>query len=84
MAEIFCSSPRCFCPREDLQRALRDSRAAINQRGLSYDFNDFLVIGFAPFGQSGDRKQLFRAGVWFATLLASRPRRRKSRSRQSN
>lgn len=33
--------------------------------GLSYDFNDFLMIGFAPFGQSGDRKQLFRAGIWF-------------------
>lgn len=33
--------------------------------GLCYDFNDFLLIGFAPFGQSGDRKQLFRAGIWF-------------------
>lgn len=33
--------------------------------GLYYDFNDFLLIGFAPFGQSGDRKQLFRAGIWF-------------------
>lgn len=32
--------------------------------GLSYDFNDSLTIGFAPFGQSGDRKQLFRAGMW--------------------
>ena len=32
--------------------------------GLSYDFNDYLQIGFAPFGQSGDRKQLFRASIW--------------------
>jgi hypothetical protein len=32
--------------------------------GLSYDFNDSLTIGFAPFAQSGDRKQLFRAGIW--------------------
>jgi hypothetical protein len=33
-------------------------------KGLSYEFNDFLLIGFAPFGQSGDRKQLFRTAVW--------------------
>ena len=32
--------------------------------GLSNDFNDFLQIGFAPFGQSGERKQLFRAAMW--------------------
>jgi hypothetical protein len=32
--------------------------------GLSYEFNDYLLIGFAPFGVSGDRKSLFRAGIW--------------------
>jgi hypothetical protein len=32
--------------------------------GLSYDFNDALTIGFAPFGGSGDRRLLFRAGMW--------------------
>jgi hypothetical protein len=32
--------------------------------GLSYEFNDFLLIGFAPFGTSGDRKGLFRAAIW--------------------
>ena len=32
--------------------------------GLSYDFNDYLLIGFAPFGESGDRKSLFRAPIW--------------------
>jgi len=32
--------------------------------GTSYDFNDFLQIGFAPFGESGDRKSLFRAAMW--------------------
>ena len=32
--------------------------------GLSYEFNDFLLIGFAPFGVSGDRRSLFRAGIW--------------------
>ncbi len=32
--------------------------------GLSYDFNDYLLIGFAPFAESGDRKVLFQGGVW--------------------
>lgn len=32
--------------------------------GLSYEFNDFLLIGFAPFGASGFRKSLFRSAMW--------------------
>jgi hypothetical protein len=32
--------------------------------GLSYEFNDYLLIGFAPFGSTGDRRSLFRAGIW--------------------
>ena len=34
------------------------------QGGLSYEFNDFLQVGFAPFGESGERKSLFRAAIW--------------------
>lgn len=30
----------------------------------SYDFNDFLLLGFAPFAPSGERKILFRGGIW--------------------
>jgi hypothetical protein len=32
--------------------------------GLSYEFNDFLQLGFAPFGESGEHKSLFRAAIW--------------------
>jgi len=32
--------------------------------GLSWEFNDFLQIGFAPFGESGEHKSLFRAPIW--------------------
>src|SRR5947209_1243839 len=32
--------------------------------GLSYEFNDFLLIGFAPFGESGEHRSIFRAGIW--------------------
>ncbi len=34
------------------------------QGGLSLEFNDFLLIGFAPFGESGPYRSLFRAGIW--------------------
>jgi hypothetical protein len=36
--------------------------------GLSYEFNDYLLIGFAPFGVSGDRRSLFRAAMWMGDL----------------
>jgi hypothetical protein len=32
---------------------------------FGYDYNDFLLLGFAPFSITGVRKGLFRAGVWF-------------------
>ena len=34
------------------------------QGGLSWEFNDFLLIGFAPFGSTGDHRSLFRAAIW--------------------
>lgn len=34
------------------------------QGGLSWEFNDYLLIGFAPFGESGPYRSLFRAGIW--------------------
>ena len=32
--------------------------------GPTLDFNDFLLIGFAPFGVSGTRKTLFDGAIW--------------------
>jgi hypothetical protein len=32
--------------------------------GISYEFNDFLLVGFAPFGEAGERRSLFRAPIW--------------------
>jgi hypothetical protein len=32
---------------------------------FGYDYNDFLLLGFAPFSFTGLRKTLFRAGMWF-------------------
>jgi hypothetical protein len=32
--------------------------------GRSWEFNDFLLIGFAPFGESGEHRSLFRAAIW--------------------
>ena len=34
------------------------------QGGLSWEFNDFLLVGFAPFGSTGDHRSLFRAPIW--------------------
>jgi len=31
---------------------------------LSYDWNDFLRLGFAPFSYTGVRRRLFDAGLW--------------------
>ena len=31
---------------------------------FGYDYNDFLLLGFAPFSPTGVRKSLFRAGMW--------------------
>jgi hypothetical protein len=31
---------------------------------FGYDWNDSLFLGFAPFGSTGVRKLLFRAGMW--------------------
>ncbi len=32
--------------------------------GPTFEFNDFLLIGFAPFGVSGTRKTLFQGAIW--------------------
>lgn len=32
--------------------------------GPSFEFNDFLLVGFAPFGSSGTRKVLFDGPIW--------------------
>lgn len=32
--------------------------------GRSFEFNDFLRIGFAPFADLGERKLLFQSGMW--------------------
>lgn len=31
---------------------------------FGYDYNDYLLLGFAPFSITGVRKSLFRAGLW--------------------
>ena len=31
---------------------------------FGYDYNDFLLLGFAPFSFTGVRRGLFRAGMW--------------------
>jgi hypothetical protein len=51
--------PRKVC---SAQFEIRIRRRAAG--GQSFEFNDYLQIGFAPFGQSGNRKSLFRAGIW--------------------
>jgi len=32
---------------------------------FGYDYNDFMLLGFAPFSRSGVRKVLFESGPWF-------------------
>ena len=34
------------------------------KNGLSWEFNDYLLVGFAPFGSSGLHKVLFKGGIW--------------------
>ena len=51
--------PRKICSAQFEIRVRRKSHG-----GLSYEFNDFLQIGFAPFGESGEHRSLFRAPIW--------------------
>ena len=51
--------PRKICSAQFEIRVRRKSHG-----GLSYEFNDFLQIGFAPFGESGEYRSLFRAPIW--------------------
>lgn len=41
---------------------IRVRRRAIG--GLSWEFNDYLLVGFAPFGETSVHKVLFRGGIW--------------------
>jgi len=51
--------PRKIC---SAQFEMRVRRMSDGQFG--YDYNDFLLLGFAPFSFTGVRKSLFRAGLW--------------------
>jgi hypothetical protein len=62
-AKTFCLSLQRLPARKicSAQFEIRVRRRSDGQ--LSFEFNDYLLIGFAPFGRSGDRKALFRAGM---------------------
>jgi hypothetical protein len=51
--------PRKVC---SVQFEMRVRRMSDGKFG--YDYNDYLLLGFAPFSVTGIRKTLFRAGMW--------------------
>jgi hypothetical protein len=51
--------PRKICSAQFEMRVRRMSDGK-----FGHDYNDFLLLGFAPFSFTGARRSLFRAGLW--------------------